>query len=120
MATPYYIQTASLHGPDATHKVNFTNLSSQQLNPGHLVDFFVKSDNMRPMPYTDGDIPTDRSEVAHQLSEWNNVSNLSRKNELPEYFRSENTPRDAHYRTPEQRMWRVPEHLLDARATELF
>lgn len=119
---PYYLQTASLQPSGAQHKVNFTNLSSQQLNPGHLVDFFVKADSaFQPMPYSQGDIPMDRVGVAHQLSEWNNVSNLPRQNVLPGFFQYE-TPytKDAYFRTPAQRMWGVPDHLLEARATELF
>jgi hypothetical protein len=122
MTTPYYVQSASLQGPGSQHKVNFTNMSSQQLNPGTLVNFFVKADSERqPMPYTDGDIPTDRTGVAKLVSEWNNVSNLPRGNELPSFFHKE-TPytKDTYYRTPEQRTWGVPDHLLEARATELY
>jgi hypothetical protein len=119
---PEYVQTASLNPPGSQHKVSFTNLSSQQLNPGKLVDFFVTNDsNMQPMPFSQGDIRTDRSGVAHQLSEWNNINNMPRENTLPTFFHSE-TPytKDTYYRTPEQKMWGVKDHLLQARATELW
>jgi hypothetical protein len=119
---PYYIQTRSLQAPGAQHKVNFTNLSSQQLNPGNLVSFFVSADSERkPMPYSTDDIPMDRTGVARQLSEWNNICNMPRENVLPQFFHAE-TPltKDTFFRTPEQRAWGVPDHLLQARDTELF
>jgi hypothetical protein len=77
--------------------------------------------SMQPMPFTDGDIQTDRSAIARQDSERNNVSNLPRRETLPQFFRFEDPDtKDANYRTPSQRVWNVPDYLLEARATEMF
>lgn len=120
--SPQYVQTASLQPQGSQHQISFTNLSSQQLNPGSLVHFFKEqSSAMQPMPFTNGDIRTDRSGVARQDSEMNNVSNLPKSDTLPEFFHAEDPfTKDAHYMTPEQRMWNVPEYLLNARATDMF
>ena len=119
---PAYVQTASLQPPGSQHRVSFTNLSSQQLNPGTLVQFMnAQSASMQPMPFTDGDIQTDRSGVARQDSELNNIDHMSRRETLGQFYH-QNDPntKDAHYRTPSQRVWNVPEYLLEARATEMF
>lgn len=119
--SPQYVQTASLQAPGAQHQVNFTNLSSQQMQPGSLVNFFTEqSKAMQPMPFTDGDIKTDRSGVARIDSERNNVSNLPRRNTLSEFWHSQKSDKDAHFRTPEARVWAVPDYLLEARADEMF
>lgn len=119
---PQYVQTASLQPPGAQHQVSFTNLSSQQLTPGNLVGFFNAQDRSRqPMPFTDADIQTDRSGVAQKLSEANNIDQMSQAATLPEFFAMNNPgTTDAHFMTPEQRVWHVPRHLLEARATEMF
>ena len=119
---PNYVQTASLQPPGSQHRVNFTNLSSQQLNPGTLVHFMnTQSAAKQPMPFTDGDIQTDRSAIARQDSERNNVSNLPRRPTLTQFFHREDpNTKDANYRTPAQRVWDVPDYLLEARATEMF
>lgn len=122
MNNPFFVQSASLQPPGSQHRVSFTNLSSQQLNPGTLVQFMnAQGASMQPMPFTDGDIQTDRSGVARQDSELNNVSNLPRAPELSEFYRyNDPDSKDAHFRTPSQRVWNVPVHLLEARATEMF
>ncbi len=119
---PQYVQTASLQPVGSQHRVNFVNLSSQQLNPGNLVQFHVdQARSMQPMPFTVGDIQMDRSGVARLDSEANNVSNLPRANTLPSFFAHANPDsKDAKYRTPEARTWQVPDHLLEARATDMF
>lgn len=119
---PNYVQTASLQSKSAPHRVSFTNLSSQQLNPGTLVRFFHQQSSARqPMPFTVGDIPTDTSAVARQDSERNNVSNMPRQDTLSRFFHGEDpSTKDAHFATPEQRVWNVPSHLLEARATDMF
>ena len=119
--SPLFVQTASLTAPGSQHKVNFTNISNQQQNPGSLVSFFTQqSAAMQPMPFTNGDIQTDRSGVARQDSERNNVSNLPKKDTLSQFWHSQETNKDAHFRTPEARMWQVPEYLLESRATDMF
>ena len=119
---PAYVQAASLQGPQAQHQVNFTNLSSQQLNPGTLVHFHQVQDRSRqPMPFTDGDIQTDRSAIARQDSEQNNVSNLPRRNTLSQYFHmNDPNTKDAVYKTQEQRSWNVSDYMLQQRATDMF
>lgn len=119
---PQYVQTASLQPPGSQHQVSFTNLSSQQLTPGNLVGFFnAQSRSMQPMPFTDADIQTDRSGVAQQLSMRNNIDQMSREASLPSFF-AHNNPKttDAHYETPSMRVWNVPRHLYEARATDMF
>lgn len=119
---PQYVQTASLQPPGSQHQVSFTNLSSQQLTPGNLAGFFnQQSKSMQPMPFSVADIQTDRSGVAQQLSERNNIDYMSREATLPSFF-AENNPKtmDAHYATPSMRVWHVPEHLYEARATDMF
>lgn len=120
--SPQYIQTASLQPPGAQHRISFTNLSSQQLNPGSLVQFLnSQSASMQPMPYTDSDIETDQSPVARQLNEMNNVSSLPRRSTLSDYFHT-NDPdtKDVNYGTPSLHVWDVPPHLWQARATDMF
>lgn len=119
---PQYVQTASLQPPGSQHEISFTNLSSQQLNPGNLVAFFDKQQKaMQPMPFTDADIRTDRSGVAQELSMKNNIDQMSRRPTLGEFFQ-ENNPQttDASYETPEMRVWNVPAYLREARATDMF
>jgi hypothetical protein len=120
--SPQFVQPARLATPGSQHQVNFTNISSQQLNPGSLVQFMNnQSAHMRPMPFTNGDIHTDRSGVARQVNERHNVSNLPQVDTLPEFFHAQDPiTKDAKFVTPEQRVWRVPDYLLEARATELF
>jgi hypothetical protein len=122
MNNPSYIQVASLQPPGSQHRVSFTNLSSQQLNPGTLVQFMnAQSASMQPMPFTDGDIRTDRSGVARQDSELNNISHMSRRATLDQFYHmNDPNTKDAHFRTPAQRTWDVPEYLLEARATDMF
>lgn len=118
---PQYVQTASLQPPGSQHQVSFTNLSSQQLTPGNLIGFFnAQSKSMQPMPFSDADIQTDRSGVAQQLSERNNIDQMSRRPTLDQFFAANNIEMDAHFETPEQRVWNVPEHLWEARATDMF
>ena len=54
-----YIQEASYRTPTdrANRHVSFTNLSSQQLNPGTLVQFFSHQTKLMPMPFNDSDLP---------------------------------------------------------------
>lgn len=119
--SPQYVQTASLQSPGSKHKVSFVNISSQQLNPGSLVQFFNKqSESMQPMPFTGGDIKTDRSGITRQVSEYNNVSNLPTIDTLPQYFISQGPSKDAQYRTPSQLAFNVPEYMLQMRATDIF
>lgn len=122
---PFYVQAASLAPVGSKHDILFTNLSSQQMYPGELASFFTAQDAARqPMPFTDGEIPTDRSELGIFLEESTNcVSCLKTPSPNPWSLNAlfaEGSNEVHYYRTPYQRMYNVPANLLEARADELF
>jgi len=118
-----YIQRASLATePGAKHKVTFTNLSSQEANPGNLLSFFQSQTSAtQPMPFAHPDIVVPEQEIQARLSEENtNVSKVSRRDRLDEFYEQNVYTTKTDMRTPNQQAWNVPLDLTEARATEMF
>ena len=119
-----YIQKASLSsGAEARrHKYSFTNLSSQQQNPGQLAAFHQSQNSaVQPMPYTHLDIQVPEGVLRANLSESrNNVNEHAKDQRADMYFREQTRSTKADFRTPSQQMWSVPLSQVEARATELF
>ena len=110
-----FVQTASLNEPGSKQQVTFTNLSSQQMTPGILASFHQKQDaSMQPMPFSFDSFPQGYTEMQAKHAESDVISAKSRMDTIQTYFQR-NTPstRNAVYRSPAQRAWNVPDHLLE-------
>lgn len=117
-----FIQKASLTGSGNQKKLSFVNLSSQQMNPGLLNEWFAAQNSaMQPMPFTNDDIPVSQMEIRSVLSEKrNNVSELDRQQKIDTFFRENAQENRADFRTNSQKAWGVPLAYAEARATELL
>jgi hypothetical protein len=118
-----FIQRASLQPPGSERQVLFTNLSSQQLQPGELESFWARqSSAMQPMPFhlEDGmDFTYDSLKSA--LSEDKNPTERPREYKLPSYYGTHMGSKKVEgYRTGSQRAWNVPAAHLDARETDML
>jgi hypothetical protein len=118
-----YVQRASLSGAtNNKHKYTFTNLSSQEMNPGTLAQFYSSQNAaVQPMPYTHDDINVPEQHLRADLSESrNNVSETSRKQSADIFFRENTRTTKTDFRTPSQQAWNVPLSQTEVRATEMF
>lgn len=119
-----YIQQVQIeNNPDKKHKVQFTNLSSQQQYPGHLYKWHSEqSRSAQPMPFTHDDIPAPLNrQFQSTLSEHrNNVSQMSREDTREIFFRDNVKSNHIEFRTPSQRVWNVPFSQTEVRATDMF
>jgi len=121
-----YVQRASLSsGPEAArHRVSFTNLSSQQQNPGTLGEFHESQVHyVQPMPYTHNDIPRPEERIMDYLSEARNMVSGVYSDDytgLEEYYNRNVGSTKAEFRTINQQTWNVPMSQVEARATEMF
>jgi hypothetical protein len=113
---PYFVQARSFAGDAHGRPVLFTNLSSQQMTPGTLADFFARQDASR-MPFESNEIERADQQCQgylHLLSEDANVGNLPRVDRSHEFFSYHNPrTRRVSFRTSGQRAWNVPVQLLE-------
>ena len=117
---PQYIQQVSektVPGYGYKHKM-FTNMSSQQMNPGALPTFFRGNNPFKPMPFAQKDLNVPNQPIVQQINEKNNVSNLPKKETLTESFEQEVGTKNRRFRTASMRAWDVPLSMTETRATD--
>jgi hypothetical protein len=106
---PYYVQRISqTRTPQGFTETNFTNLSSQMLNPGTLPQFFGNENTAEPMPLT----------LAQALGQpggdrisgivGSNISNMPRAETMPRSFETDTRSKFANFRTANMIAWNVP------------
>ena len=120
-----YVQYASLN-PVKGHQggnILFTNLSSQQQNPGKLNEWYMEQNRaMQPMPFTQEETV---QEDPQRFGGWfdANATNLSLTNKLEtmgQYFDTNVRSRKIDSATPSQRAWAVPASQFELRETDMF
>ena len=119
-----YIQQASLNPVKGKgSNVLFTNLSSQQQNPGKLNEWYDEQNHaMQPMPFTQEE---NTQENPGLFGQWFDVSatNLSLTNKIEiigQFFDANVRSTKADFITPSQRAWAVPVSQLELRETDMF
>ena len=119
-----YVQQASLSSGTESrrHKYTFTNLSSQEMHPGMLAQWYSSQNAaVQPMPYTHDDIAVPEEELRAGLSEIrNNINEMYKKQTADIFFRENTRTTKADFRTPSQQTWNVPISQTEVRATEMF
>lgn len=121
MSVSQYIQLAS-HDSDtnrARRHVTFTNLSSQQMFPGSLVQYFQDQGSMIPMPFNFEQLPNKNAgDIAQQYSLNNTSYSSSTSNNLKDTFQQQNRINNAIYLTPQMKAIGVPGDNTELRATD--
>jgi hypothetical protein len=118
---PSFVQNVSRQTvePYGFEHHTFTNMSSQQMNPGELPSYFDASETTGYMPFAQANLPVSHAPIESIVNEKNNVSNLSRVPGNEELFYKKNlVNKNVPVRTPTARAWNVPLSLVELRATD--
>ena len=119
-----YVQTASINSDKSKGgNILFTNLSSQQQNPGTLNQWFTEQNHaMRPMPFTNEEIPQQEPRLFGEWFDANRTEmTLANKVEsIDRYFDANVRSTKQDFNTPSQRAWGVPMSQVELRETDMF
>lgn len=117
---PSFVQTVSQRNvpPFNLKQLTFTNVSSQQANPGMLTHLFQESSKLGYMPATGETIDGDGKPMAKMINERTNVSFLPRVSQEVQYHGAAATSKRVGFRTGSMRAWGVPLENVEMRATE--
>ena len=118
---PSFVQNVSRQTvePYGFEHRTFTNMSSQQMNPGELPSYFDSSETIGYMPFAQANLPVSHTPIESIVNVKNNVSNLSRVPGNEKLFYQKNlVNKNVPFRTPTSRAWNVPLSLMELRATD--
>lgn len=124
LTNPAFLQKAVLQDDGGMHRIKFTNASNQMMYPGTLAQFHAEASKpIRPpaFQFEDPQLPMIPA-VMRQLVGSRTADNWDT---LSKFHAEQNPPQDdwgtaAPYLTTSQRVWKVPLHMAQLRATEYF
>lgn len=117
---PSFVQTVSQRNvpPFNLKQLTFTNVSSQQANPGMLTHIFQDAGKLGYMPNTGNSLDGDGRPIVKMINEKTNVSFLPRVSQEVQYHGVNTTSKRVGFRTGSMRAWGVPLENVEMRATE--